>query len=192
MEAGDSVAVMGPSGSGKSSFLHIVGVLDTPTSGSVQFDGVDPFSLNEQGRALFRNQNIGFVFQDHHLLPQFTVLENTLLPTLAQKSNRATPDDARKLLERVGLGDRLGHFPTQLSGGERQRTAIARALINRPSVLLCDEPTGNLDQETATLVADLLLEVQGEAVMIMVTHSPEMAQRCQRQVRLSGGSFVPM
>jgi lipoprotein-releasing system ATP-binding protein len=179
LAAGEALAVMGPSGSGKSTLLHILGTLDEPTSGSVRLDGVDPFALRERQLADFRNRHIGFVFQDHYLLPQCSVLENVLIPTLAARADRAAAEKwARILLERVGLADRLEHRPAELSGGERQRVAIARALIHHPKLLLADEPTGNLDRRTAQTVGNLLLELHREekTVLVVVTHSAELAR----------------
>jgi lipoprotein-releasing system ATP-binding protein len=177
LTAGESLAIMGPSGSGKSTFLHILGTLDRPTSGTVRIDGKDPFKLPEPELADFRNRHIGFVFQDHHLLPQCSVLENVLIPTLAHAAAKAEPW-ARQLLERVGLSDRLDHRPAELSGGERQRVAVARALIQHPLLLLADEPTGNLDRRTALDVIRLLLELHGQenTILIVVTHSLELAR----------------
>jgi lipoprotein-releasing system ATP-binding protein len=190
--AGESIAIMGPSGSGKSTLLHCIGTLEPPTSGEVSIDGTDPFALGEAEIARFRNQSIGFVFQDHHLLPQYSVMENTLLPTVAFKDTPDGQDRARALLERVGLGHRLSHRPAELSGGERQRVAIARALINQPGLLLCDEPTGNLDGATADAVADLLLELHAEAesALLVVTHSPRLAERFARRVDLESGRCI--
>jgi lipoprotein-releasing system ATP-binding protein len=190
--AGESIAIMGPSGSGKSTLLHCVGTLEPPSSGSVQIDGTDPFVLAEAAIARFRNETIGFVFQDHHLLPQYSVLENTLLPTVAFKGTPDGEERARALLDRVGLGHRLEHRPAELSGGERQRVAIARALINQPGLLLCDEPTGNLDGPNADTVADLLLELHAEAssVLLVVTHSPRLAERFGRRIDLENGRCV--
>ena len=187
--AGDSTAIMGPSGSGKSTVLHIIGTLEPPTSGEVKIGGRSPFALNEPDMARFRNDSIGFVFQDHHLLPQYSVLENTLIPTLAFPGNAAGEARARLLLERVGLTHRLDHRPAQLSGGERQRVAIARALINRPAVLLCDEPTGNLDHRTADAVAELLLELHSQEsnVLVVVTHNSELARRFGHRLELREG-----
>ena len=191
LDKGQALSITGPSGSGKSTLLHLIGTLDTPTAGKVQIGGEDPFQLSEPDLARFRNETIGFVFQDHHLLPQYSVLENVLLPCLAFGSE---PDDdrARDLLKRVGLDHRLTHRPAELSGGERQRVAIARALINQPGLLLCDEPTGNLDQKTATAVADLLFELHDEeqSAMILVTHSPELAARCPLRKTFEGRHLI--
>jgi lipoprotein-releasing system ATP-binding protein len=184
---GDSAAIMGPSGSGKSTFLYLAGALDVPTSGTIVLNGSDLASLKESEAAAFRNQNIGFVFQDHSLLPQCTVLENVLVPTLVAPKDAYEPR-ARKLLDRVGLSHRLDHFPAQLSGGEKQRAAIARALIRQPQLLLCDEPTGNLDRESARTVADLLLELHAvqKTILVVVTHSPELAARFAQRYELTG------
>jgi lipoprotein-releasing system ATP-binding protein len=187
---GEALAIMGPSGAGKSTLLYIIGTLDTPTSGSVRLLGQDPFSLDGADLARFRNANIGFVFQDHCLLPQCTVLENVLIPTLAGSGADGDAEDrARMLLKRVGLGDRIGHRPAEISGGERQRVAICRALINRPPLLLADEPTGNLDRHTAESVGTLLLELGREenAILIVVTHSAELAARLPRHCELVDG-----
>jgi lipoprotein-releasing system ATP-binding protein len=190
--AGESIAIMGPSGSGKSTLLHCVGTLEPPTSGEVFIDGTNPFALGEAEIARFRNQTIGFVFQDHHLLPQYSVMENALLPAVAFKDTPDGQDRAGALLDRVGLGHRLRHRPAELSGGERQRVAIARALINQPELLLCDEPTGNLDGPTADAVADLLLELHAEAAnaLLVVTHSPRLAERFARRVDLENGRCI--
>jgi len=178
LDEGDSIVIMGPSGSGKSTLLNIVGTLDSPTSGRVLFRGSDVHELGPDDSAKFRNERIGFVFQDHHLLPQCTVIENVLLPCLA--FGRVTSDKMRRadeLLEKVGLTERRHHFPWELSGGERQRAALARALINRPDLLLCDEPTGNLDARNSEDVAKLLLAVQRETGvgLIVVTHNAGFA-----------------
>ncbi len=194
MPAGDSAVVMGPSGSGKSTLLNILGTLEPPSSGRVTIGGTDPFTLDERGLARFRNRTIGFIFQEHHLLPQCTVLENVLLPTLAglREGGASARDRAKQLLDRVGLSDRLDHRPSELSGGERQRVAIARALINRPGVLLADEPTGNLDRTTAEAVGSLLLDVHREqrAVLLVVTHSDRLAERFPRRWELNDGTLV--
>jgi len=192
LAAGENLAVTGPSGCGKSTLLHIVGTLDAPTSGRVLLDDEDPFQFDEPRLAAFRNRKIGFIFQDHHLLPQCSVLENVLIPTLADgKPRQAAAERAVMLLERVGLASRLDHRPAELSGGERQRTAIARALVNNPRLLLADEPTGNLDRTTATGIAELLLELQGyeKTMLIVVTHSQELAGMLERRVELNAGQF---
>jgi lipoprotein-releasing system ATP-binding protein len=192
LSAGKNLAVLGPSGSGKSTLLHIIGTLDRPTSGDVRLDGEDPFVLDEPKLADFRSRRIGFIFQDHHLLPQCSVLENVLLPTLAQGgTNGADAERARMLLDRVGLAERLDHRPAELSGGERQRVAVARALVRRPVLLLADEPTGNLDRTTATSVAKLLLELQQreQTMMITVTHSLELAAMFQHRMELDDGQL---
>jgi lipoprotein-releasing system ATP-binding protein len=176
---GDAVSIMGPSGSGKSSFLYLVGALEPPTSGTVTLDGQNPFAMPERELAAFRNQRIGFIFQDHCLLPQLTVLENVLTPTLVAGTNGGELERARWLLEAVGLTERSEHRPAELSGGEKQRVALARALIRQPLLLLCDEPTGNLDQRSASTVAELLFELhrQQETILIVVTHSAELAAK---------------
>lgn len=190
---GRSLAVVGPSGSGKSTLLHVFGTLDRPTSGRVTVDGRDPYVLPEKDLARFRNRVIGFVFQDHHLLPQYSVLENVMMPTLAFRDGRAdAAERARDLIERVGLGHRTGHRPSALSGGERQRVAVARALVNRPALLLCDEPTGSLDRARADEVGDLLFELHAEqeTILIGVTHSLELAARFERRMALQEGTCV--
>lgn len=190
--AGENLAIVGPSGSGKSTLLAILGTLDQPTEGTVTLDGVDPFQLDDLALAKFRSQQIGFVFQDHHLLPQCTVLENVLVPFLAD--GRAAGEQiaaAVRLLDRVGLRDRTLHRPAQLSGGEKQRVAIARALVREPRVLLADEPTGNLDQSTAAGVLQLLVELQQErqSIMVVVTHSESLASQLQRRAVLDAGTL---
>ncbi len=190
LQSGENLAILGPSGCGKSTLLHIIGTLDRPTSGKVTLDGNDPFTLDEPLLAAFRNHQIGFIFQEHHLLPQCSVLENVLLPTIADgKAAPQAVERARMLLDRVGLSGRLDHQPAELSGGERQRTAIARALVNRPALLLADEPTGNLDRSTAAGVAELLLELQAleRSMLIVVTHSLELAGLLERRVELDTG-----
>jgi lipoprotein-releasing system ATP-binding protein len=192
LQPGEALAVMGPSGSGKSTFLHILGTLDRPTSGSVLLDGKDPFALPEPELAAFRNRNIGFIFQDHYLLPQCSVLENVLVPTLVSKNTETDFEArARLLLDRVGLTDRLDHRPAELSGGERQRVAVARALIHRPTLLLADEPTGNLDRRTAHVVGELLVDLhrQEQAILIVVTHSAELARLFPRRVEMLDGQL---
>jgi lipoprotein-releasing system ATP-binding protein len=191
---GESLAVMGPSGSGKSTLLHILGTLDRPTAGSVTLDGTDPFALSEADLAAFRNSRIGFVFQDHHLLPQCSVLENVLVPTLVSRGtdSAVTERYARELLKRVDLADRLEHRPAELSGGERQRVAVARALVLKPLLLLADEPTGNLDRKTAEAVGELLLDLhrQENTVLVVVTHSPELAKRFPRRAEMTDGTLA--
>ncbi len=205
---GESLAVVGPSGSGKSTLLHIIGTLDRPTSGEVLFAGKDIGGLNEAEVSTLRNLEIGFVFQAHYLLPQCTVLENVLVPTLAGHSHRLVspklqseggkpfePFSARahRLLARVGLSDRLAHRSGQLSGGERQRVAVVRALINAPRLLLADEPTGSLDQASSDELARLLFELNQEekVTLIIVTHSKELASRMGRVLALRGGKLTP-
>ena len=189
LERGRAAAIMGPSGSGKSTLLYILGALDPPTSGTVTLDGVDPYRLNERDQAAFRNQHIGFVFQDHSLLPQCSVLENVLTPTLVAPDGTRAADEARArtILDQVGLGARLDHRPGELSGGEKQRAAIARALIRNPTLLLCDEPTGNLDVSIAESVADLLLDLHAahNTILVVVTHSPALADRFPLRYRVA-------
>ena len=183
---GDAAAIMGPSGSGKSSLLYILGALEPPTSGTVTLDGRNPFHLDPRALAAFRNKELGFVFQDHCLLPQCSVLENVLLPTLVAPDG----DDvqrARLLIEQVGLADRADHRPEALSGGERQRAAIARALIRQPRLLLCDEPTGNLDRASADNVASVLLDLhrRQHTILVIVTHSVQLAAQCPIRFELT-------
>ncbi len=193
MQQGESLAITGPSGSGKSTLLHLLGTLDKPTSGSIEINGETPFSLPEPALAKFRNQVVGFVFQDHHLLPQYSVLENVLIPTFAFKTDGDDKKErARELIEKIGLSNRIDHRPAELSGGERQRVAIARALINRPSLLLCDEPTGNLDHNTADSVTSLLFELHNEEsnILIAVTHSLELAAKFPSRFEFKNGKCV--
>jgi lipoprotein-releasing system ATP-binding protein len=189
---GEALAITGPSGAGKSTLLYIIGTLDTPTSGSVRILGNDPSTLKSADLARFRNANIGFVFQEHYLLPQCTVIENVLIPTLAGNGSDAVESRARTLLDRVGLAARIHHHASELSGGERQRVAICRALINQPPMLLADEPTGNLDRHTADSIGSLLLELAREqnALLIVVTHSAELATRLPRRAELVDGNLV--
>ena len=190
LDAGEAMAVTGPSGSGKSTLLHLAATLETPSSGRILIGGEAAHELPERELAAFRSRRVGLVFQDHYLLPQYTMLQNVLLPTVAAGDGQADADGrARALLERVGLGDRVDHRPAQVSGGERQRAAIVRAVINRPGLLLCDEPTGNLDADTAGAVADLLLELHAEeqSALVIVTHSLELAARLPRRVELRAG-----
>lgn len=187
---GDAVSIMGPSGSGKSTLLYIMGALEPPSTGTVTLNGQNPFQLDQKALATFRNREIGFVFQDHCLLPQCSVLENVLTPTLVSNSQldgEAITARARGLLAEVGLADRLDHRPAKLSGGEKQRVSLARALITKPQMLLCDEPTGNLDHKSAEVVASLLLELheQQETILVVVTHSAELAARFPRRFELT-------
>ena len=187
LSRGDAVSIMGPSGSGKSTLLYMMGALEPPTRGTITLNGQNPFQLDEKALAAFRNKEIGFVFQDHCLLPQCSVIENVLTPTLVSNSSADTEARARALLEQVGLGDRLDHRPAKLSGGEKQRVSLARALITKPQLILCDEPTGNLDHRSADVVASLLLELhkQQETILVVVTHSAELAARFPQRFELT-------
>jgi lipoprotein-releasing system ATP-binding protein len=194
LEPGSQLAIMGPSGSGKSTLLSIIGGLEEPTAGSVRLDGFDPYAADAAGRAAFRNRRIGFVFQEHHLLAGCTAVDNVVLPAVA--AGRVTADlaaRASRLLDRVGLGDRRGHFPGELSGGERQRVAVARALLLSPRLILADEPTGQLDSRAAATVTDLLVELAAEAggMLIVVTHAEAIAARVGRVRRLADGRLGP-
>jgi lipoprotein-releasing system ATP-binding protein len=194
LEAGDSLSIVGPSGSGKSTLLHILCALEPPTSGTVRLNGTDPFALDDRQLAAFRNRQVGFVFQDHHLLPQCSVLENVLIPTIAAPASDAAPRSrALELLDQVGLGSRIHHRPHELSGGEKQRVSLARALVRQPQLVLCDEPTGNLDRESTEAVAALLLELHRKqrTILMVVTHNLELAQRFARKYRLIGVSLEP-
>ena len=190
---GEAIAVMGPSGSGKSTLLYILGALEPPSSGTVALDGQDPYRLGERAQAAFRNERIGFVFQDHSLLPQCSVLENVLAPTLVAPSsaNNNYEVRARALLAQVGLADRMDHRPAELSGGEKQRAALARALVRNPLLLLCDEPTGNLDRTSADGVAALLLDLHAarQTILIVVTHSQALADRFPVRYEMNAGSL---
>jgi lipoprotein-releasing system ATP-binding protein len=195
LDPGQNLAILGPSGSGKSTLLSILGTLETPTSGRVLLGGVDAAQLGERQLAAFRSRQIGFVFQDHYLLPQCTVLENVLIPAVPLGPVSATSvERAEMLLERVGLSARREHRPAELSGGERQRAALARALINRPALLLADEPTGNLDRTTAQQVGQLLVELQTTEpmILIVVTHSERLAECLQRRLELDAGRLQPV
>ena len=195
MNRGESLVIMGPSGSGKSTLLYMLGTLETPTRGSIEVNSRNPLTLDETALAAFRNEQVGFIFQEHHLLPQCSALENVLIPTMAPSSAQ-TPAEAKQralsLLERVGLSGRIDHRPAELSGGERQRVAIARALVNKAPLILADEPTGNLDRHTADAVADLMLELHREenTILITVTHSLELAARFPRRAELTDGKLV--
>ena len=190
LSVGENVAILGPSGSGKSTLLHIIGTLDTPTSGVVTLRSQDPFQLSESQLAHFRNENIGFIFQDHHLLPQLSVLENVLIPTIAAGGATAVAlARAKDLIDRVGLSPRMDHRPAELSGGERQRVAVARALVQKPSLLLADEPTGSLDRTNAHVIGKLLLDLQKQekTLLIVVTHSMDLANMLSRRLELDDG-----
>ena len=190
LNQGGNLAILGPSGSGKSTLLHILGTLDQPTSGQVRIGGNDPFQLDAPQLADFRGRRIGFIFQEHYLLPQLSALENLLVPVLAVgRAGQADVKRGRMLLERVGLADRLDHRPAELSGGERQRVAVARALMREPELLLADEPTGNLDRTNAASVAEILLNVISpeNKMLIVVTHSMELASMLNRQMELIDG-----
>jgi len=194
LSPGENLAILGPSGSGKSTLLHVIGTLDIPTAGMVRLDGEDPFALDERGLAGFRNHHIGFVFQEHHLLPQLSVLENVLVPALAEgRPDAATRSRAEDLIARVGLADRSGHRPAELSGGERQRVAVARALLRKPRLVLADEPTGSLDRSNALTVGKLLVELQRaeQAMLVTVTHSLELAALLDRRAELDDGRLAP-
>lgn len=194
MNRGDALAVMGPSGSGKSTLLHMLGTLDQPTRGSITLEGTNPFTLSEPDLAKFRNRRIGFVFQDHHLLPQCTILENVLIPTLvnSEHSKEEVEEYARNLLDRVGLSKRIEHFPAEISGGERQRVAVARALIQKPILLLADEPTGNLDRVNSQSIGELLVELhkQENNILIVVTHNGELAKTLPKTMEVVDGKLV--
>lgn len=193
LKQGENAAIIGPSGSGKSTLLHILGALDSPTSGTVKLGGVSPFGLSPNDLADFRNRKIGFIFQDHHLLPQLTVLENVLIPVLAH--GRPKPDlveRARELIAKVGLQHRESHLPSELSGGERGRAAVARALIHRPLLVLADEPTGNLDPENASRIGELLMDLprSENSMLVVVTHSQTLAGLAQHCFRIEKGRLI--
>ena len=191
--AGEMVSLVGPSGVGKSTFLHVIGTLDPPTEGEVLFDGRDAFGMTEEELAAFRNRSIGFVFQFHYLLPEFTALQNTSMPGLINRLSREQAEaQAKEILEVVGLGHRLDHKPGELSGGEQQRVALARALVLKPRLLLADEPTGNLDEATGEGIHQLLVELNDRLGIgaIVVTHNPRLAERMPRRLRLAEGLVV--
>jgi lipoprotein-releasing system ATP-binding protein len=193
IDRGELVALTGPSGAGKSTFLHLLGTLDVPTGGTVLFEGEDVFSRGEEGLAAFRNETIGFVFQSHHLLPEFTALENAMMPALIRRVPRAEARrQAAEMLVGVGLGERMEHRPGELSGGEQQRVALARALCLRPRLLLADEPTGNLDPATAEGIHQLLLDLNTRMgiTAVVVTHNERLAAALPRRLRLDGGRLA--
>lgn len=194
IHAGEKVAIVGLSGSGKSTLLHILGGLDTPTTGDVILHGVSFNNLNETGRGNLRNQHLGFIYQFHHLLAEFSATENVAMPLLMRKNVSVAKAiaQANELLEQVGLGHRLHHRPAELSGGERQRVAIARALVTKPSLVLADEPTGNLDKDNANAVFELLSDMQKhyQTALLMVTHDNSLASRADRKLTMSSGRFV--
>ena len=193
LNAGEMASLVGPSGVGKSTFLHVIGTLDPPTSGEELFDGQDAFGMGEEQLANFRNTSIGFVFQFHYLLPEFTALQNTAMPGLIHRMTREKAEaQAKEMLEIVGLGHRLDHKPGELSGGEQQRVALARALVLKPRVLLADEPTGNLDEATGEGIHQLLAELNQRLgiAAIVVTHNPRLAERMPRRLRLTDGLVI--
>jgi lipoprotein-releasing system ATP-binding protein len=188
IEPGNALSIIGPSGSGKSTLLYALGALEPPTAGTITLDGEDPYAMDSKALAAFRNRKIGFVFQDHHLLPQCNVIENVLIPTLVAPPDDSAETRARDLLEQVGLASRISHHPHELSGGEKQRVALARALIMQPRLLLCDEPTGNLDRDSTELIASLILEIHRKQknILVVVTHNLELAGRFAMKYMLTG------
>lgn len=189
---GSSTAILGPSGAGKSTLLHMLGGLDKPTSGSVLLDGLDIYSFSDKERSGIRNKRVGFIFQFYHLLPEFTALENVMLPAMIGRRDRGVKDRAKKLLASVGLERRSGHRPSELSGGESQRVAIARALVNEPEALLCDEPTGNLDSKTSESIYELLFGIKAtlKTALVIVTHDERIASATDASIRLRDGRVV--
>ena len=187
MDSGQAVSIVGPSGSGKSTLLYALGALEPPSAGTIMLDGKDPYAMDEASLAAFRNQRIGFVFQDHHLLPQCSVLENVLVPTLVAPADPSAEVRAQDLIAQVGLSPRITHLPHELSGGEKQRVALARALIMQPRLLLCDEPTGNLDRDSTETVASLIMDLHRDQknILIVVTHNLEVAEKCSIRYRLA-------
>ncbi len=189
INSGEKVALMGPSGAGKSTLIHILGLMDKPTSGKVLIDDTDITSFKQNKLAKIRNENIGFVFQFHYLLADFTVMENILMPVWNKKKEKK--DYAMNMLETMGLKDRINHMPNELSGGEQQRVALARALINNPKILFADEPTGNLDRQTGTLIESLMFDMCSKlkTTLLVVTHSPELANLADRQIKMVDGKI---
>jgi lipoprotein-releasing system ATP-binding protein len=194
LDSGSAISIVGPSGSGKSTLLYALGALDAPTSGTVRLDGENPYVMDEANLAAFRNRKVGFVFQDHHLLPQCTVIENVLIPTLVASPDSEAMNRACNLLAKVGLSSRMDHRPHELSGGEKQRVALARALIMQPRLLLCDEPTGNLDRDSTETIANLLLELHRDQrnILVVVTHNLELAARFNLRYRLADAKLVQL
>ena len=186
---GSSTAILGPSGAGKSTLLHMLGCLDNPTSGSVLLDGLEIYSFSDKERAKIRNKRIGFMFQFYHLLPEFTALENVMMPAMIMGRGRRIKERAKEILQSIGLGERMTHRPGELSGGESQRVAIARALINEPEVLLCDEPTGNLDSKTSESIYDILFDIKAKSntALVIVTHDERISERTDSVIRLKDG-----
>jgi len=195
IRSGEMIAIVGPSGAGKSTLMHILGGLDLPTKGQITYDGQDVYQLRNAARAKLRNEGIGFIFQFYHLLPEFTAEENVMLPALIKNNQRNSPEvakQARKLLERVGLGERVHHKPKELSGGEQQRVAIARAVINEPDIIFCDEPTGNLDSASGNEIIKLLMDLnkKNNLAVVIVTHDEKIAKKCHSVVQLRDGKIV--
>ena len=190
ISSGETIAVMGPSGAGKSTLLHLLGLMDKQSSGSILMDGKDTNGFSDRECARVRKEKIGFLFQMHYLLPDFTVYENILIPVWELKSKKAA--EAREMLDRLGLSERADHFPSEISGGEQQRAALARALINEPDLLLCDEPTGDLDRETGQIVEELIFSEcrKRNITLVLVTHNPDLAQKAKRIIKMKDGEIL--